>query len=202
MTETNTPLENQADSDKEKLPAFKSYSYKTRGIIFVANLAIFTLFDQWTKYWAFHNLKGELPRSYFMGLFQLRYAENTGAWGNLGGNWPEPMRSIFLIGFPILILLLVAGFMLTQKYSHKLETWAYALIVTGGFGNLIDRIRLNYVIDFMYAGTHKSIPLWGSVRIPLETNIFNIADVIIMIGAGLILLRLILEHFQKTQEAV
>lgn len=182
-------------NDISPLP-YKSYSLRSRILIFSLNLLTLTIIDQLSKLWAYHSLRGKLAQSYFMGLFQLRYAENSGAWGNLGGQWPEPLRSIFLIGMPILVLLLVALFIFKQQNAHKLETWAYTLIVVGGFGNLIDRIRLNYVIDFLYMGTHRSLDLFGIIRIPLETNIFNIADMVIMTGAGLIMLNFIREKLR------
>ncbi len=168
------------------------YNLKTRALLLSILFTIFTVMDQWTKIWAVAELKGKMPRFYFMGTFQLRYAENTGAWGNLGGDWPEPWRSLFLIGFPILIILGFTGFYLMHKQTSKVESWAYALIITGGAGNLIDRVRYNYVVDFLYMGIKERINL-GIIQIPLETNIFNVADVIIMTGAFLILFHLVRE---------
>lgn len=150
------------------------YSLKTRAILLGLLFVILTLADQWSKIWAVEALKGKMPRFYLMGTFQLRYAENTGAWGNLGGDWAEPWRSIFLIGLPILIIIGFTGFYLLYKHTSKLESWAYALIITGGVGNLIDRVRYNYVVDFLYMGIKERINL-GFMQIPLETNIFNIA---------------------------
>jgi len=172
----------------------KSYSLKTRAIILSVLFLLLTLFDQWTKYWAVDALKGKMPRYYRLGTIQLRYAENSGAWGNLGGDWSEPWRSIFLIGFPIVIILGFCGFYLLHRQTSKIESWAYALIITGGAGNLIDRVRFNYVVDFLYMGIRQKINL-GLFQIPLETNIFNVADVVIMTGAFLILIHVLREKF-------
>ena len=166
------------------------YTLKFRAILLSLLFLVFTVMDQWTKIWAVDALKGKMPRFYLMGTIQLRYAENTGAWGNLGGDWAEPWRSLFLIGFPILIILGFTGFYLLHKQTAKLESWAYALIITGGAGNLIDRVRYNYVVDFLYMGIEERINL-GFIQIPLETNIFNVADVVIMTGAFLILIHII-----------
>ena len=173
------------------------YSLKTRSILLGLLFVTLTLADQWSKIWAVEALKGKMPRFYLMGTFQLRYAENTGAWGNLGGDWAEPWRSIFLIGLPILIIIGFTGFYLLYKHTSKLESLAYALIITGGVGNLIDRVRYNYVVDFLYMGIKERINL-GFMQIPLETNIFNIADVVIMSGAFLIIIKVIKEKFEKT----
>lgn len=168
----------------------KAYSLKTRALILTVLFVSLTALDQWTKLWAVDALKGKIPRFYLMGTFQLRYAENTGAWGNLGGDWTEPWRSLFLIGLPIVIILGFTGFYLLHKQTSKIESWAYALIITGGAGNLIDRVRFNYVVDFLYIGIKEKLDLF-LVKIPLETNIFNVADVVIMTGAFLILFHLI-----------
>lgn len=173
----------------------QTYSLKTRAAMLATLFISLTALDQLSKQWAVTALKGKTPHFYLMGTFQLRYAENTGAWGNLGGTWNEPWRSLFLIGLPILIILGFAGFYLLHKKTSKLESWAYALIITGGAGNLIDRVRFHYVVDFLYMGIKERINL-GIIQIPLETNIFNVADVVIMTGAGLIVIHLLREKFK------
>ena len=165
----------------------KALSLRNKLIFFFSVQLVFIVLDQWTKIWAVESLKGTFPRNYFFGLFQLTYAENNGAWGNLGGDWGEPYRSIFLIYLPILVLVLFAAFSLFSNKINNTEFWAYAFIVSGGAGNLIDRVRFGYVVDFMYAG----------IKRPFETNIFNVADVVIMIGFGLIVLNMIREFMQK-----
>jgi len=170
----------------------ENFSLKTRALILSILFIALTFADQYSKIWAVEALKGKMPRFYLMGSVQLRYAENTGAWGNLGGDWAEPWRSLFLIGLPIIIILGFAGFYLFHKQTAKIESWAYALIITGGAGNLIDRVRYNYVVDFLYIGIKEQINL-GFMKIPLETNIFNIADVVIMTGAFLILIHIVRE---------
>ncbi len=177
----------------------KSYCLRTRAIILTTLFVALTALDQWSKLWAVDALKGKMPRFYLMGTFQLRYAENTGAWGNLGGDWGEPWRSLFLIGLPIIIILGFTGFYLVHKQTSKIESWAYALIITGGAGNLIDRVRYNYVVDFLYMGIKERLNLIF-IKIPLETNIFNVADVVIMTGAFLILIHLICEKIKTLKQ--
>lgn len=157
-----------------------SYPLKTRLYYFIPISAVLLILDQITKQWAVDVLKGQLPKVYFFGMAQLTYAENTGAWGNLGGNWGEPWRSLFLIVLPILVLGAFSAFAIFSKKISRLEFWAYMLIAAGGAGNLIDRVRFNYVVDMFYLG----------IKRPFETNIFNVADVVIMTGFGLMLLHL------------
>jgi signal peptidase II len=60
--------------------------------------------------------------------------------------------------------------LLSRQYS-RFEFYAFTLIIGGGIGNLIDRARFQYVVDFLYMGIGK-----------IGTNIFNIADFVIVIG--------------------
>lgn len=159
-----------------------AYSIKQKSLIFILNAIAWIGFDQWTKIWAVDHLKNSATRYYFSGIAQLTYAENNGAWGNLGGSWEEPWRTLFLIVIPIIVLLGISVTSIVNKKATKLETWAYVLISCGGIGNIIDRVRFGYVVDFLYVGLGK----W-----PWQTNIFNIADVTIMVGFGLIVLQMI-----------
>ena len=147
--------------------------YFMRIVYFVAVAAPILVLDQWSKQWAEASLKHRLPISYWDGFFQFRYAENTGAWGSLGASWPDPVRQIILVIFPTLLLLFFLGYVLFSKNIGPSKNIAYACILAGGIGNLIDRIRFGFVVDFMYMGTDS-----------LHTNIFNVADMSIMVGLG------------------
>jgi signal peptidase II len=160
-----------------------------RFLFLIAITAGILIPDQWTKAWAVRDLKGNLPTDYLWGTIRIIYAENTGAWGNLGGDWPPFLRMSFLIALPVIILLGLAIFVIVSKKVTRPERWAYAFIVAGGAGNLIDRIRYDYVVDFLWMGIG-----------PIGTNIFNIADVSIMIGFGIMVLLNILEWKNKRRE--
>lgn len=158
------------------------YTRTTKAIILVSNLILWLGLDQWTKIWAVSELKLASARYYLGGFVRLIYAENTGAWGNLGGTWGEPWRSLFLVIVPIAVLLAIMVASVINDKASKFETWSYVFIAAGGLGNIIDRIRFGYVVDFMYIGTGN----W-----PFQTNIFNVADVIIMVGFGLMVIQII-----------
>jgi signal peptidase II len=137
--------------------------------------------DQATKRVAAEILKGTETLSFWGDMFRLAYAENSGAFLGMGGGWPEPLRWLAFTGAAIAV---VAGSLAwviaqTREPRHQsLAVWAMVLVAAGGAGNLVDRvIRDGRVIDFMNFGL-------GSVR----TGIFNIADVQIMVGLGLLLL--------------
>lgn len=157
----------------------------TSSIVFIG-----LLMDQWTKFLAITYLKTSGDQySFFGGLFQFIYAQNRGAWGNLGESWPPLLRQMFLIWIPIIALIAILVFILISKKIKKSEIIYYALILSGGIGNMIDRVNNDYVIDFLYIGYKR-----------IGTNIFNIADTLIMVGfIGLLLLG-IMESLEKRKK--
>lgn len=133
--------------------------------------------DQATKALAYEHLAGRAPISLLGGTFRLLYAENQGAFLSLGSGLPEAWRlSIFVVVTGVVLaLLLVYG--LTHR--DKLRAWevvALALVVGGGIGNLIDRMWLGLVRDFLFLGVGQ-----------LRTGVFNVADMAITGGALLML---------------
>lgn len=109
--------------------------------------------------------------------FVLTKVENTGAAYSLGSNLSPFLKILILQVLPILVLL----FLLRQiliKTNHSKETIVgFAFIIGGGIGNLFDRIVYGSVTDFLILDL-------GIIK----TEIFNMADVSIMIGSILVLL--------------
>jgi signal peptidase II len=137
--------------------------------------------DQASKRVAAEVLKGTETLSFLGDVFRLTYAENRGAFLGLGGGWPEPLRWLAFTGAAILVVggsLAWVVLQTRQPNRQMLAVWAMVLVSAGGAGNLVDRVvREGRVIDFMNLGL-------GSLR----TGIFNVADVQIMVGLGLLLL--------------
>lgn len=109
------------------------------------------------------------------GFLSFTYVKNDGiAFGMLGG------RSGILVAgtAAVLILLLVFLFSGYGKKTDRLFRWGLTSVIGGGLGNLIDRIVYGYVIDFI------DFKIWRPV--------FNIADVFVCVGCGLIILDLLL----------
>lgn len=105
------------------------------------------------------------------GFFNLTYVRNTGAaWGMLSGlnNWLVVLSIVILI-----FLILFRRSFLTDAVIHQL---AAGLMLAGIIGNLVDRIRLGYVIDFLEFHPGFDFPA------------FNVADASICTGVGLYLL--------------
>jgi signal peptidase II len=128
--------------------------------------------DQLTKLWAVTRLKpaGSIP--VIPGFFSLTYVENQGAaWGMLAG------RQFFLVVFSLLTL----GFLLWRRERLfgplPCGRLTMTLLFGGIIGNLIDRVRLSHVIDFLDF-------YWGRHHFPA----FNIADSAICCGVFLFIL--------------
>lgn len=133
--------------------------------------------DQGTKRMAELSVKYSAGTSYLFNLLQIRYAENTGAWGSMGSDWSDPIRLIFLMLIPSLVLIGLAAALVHLPGLRRMQVAGLALILGGGLSNVLDRILYGYVVDFLYLGI-------GAIG----TNIFNIADVAIMAGLGFLIL--------------
>ena len=131
--------------------------------------------DQTTKTIAKAHLEYAPPIDYLNGVFKLMYKENTGAFLGLGENLPPYLKYLVLIFIPTLVLFVFAATFLKTSTSY-IQFIAVSLIVAGGIGNMIDRIREGAVVDFMNIG-------YGNIR----TGIFNFADVAITFGLILLL---------------
>jgi signal peptidase II len=128
--------------------------------------------DQWTKHLARVHLQHDEARRYAGNVVTLVYAENSGAFLSLGAELPELVRRLILDGIVGIGLAVAAWVLFTGRMNGKWDEVALALIVTGGIGNLIDRMRNHgRVTDFIYLAAG-----------PLHTGVFNVADVAITSG--------------------
>lgn len=132
--------------------------------------------DQLTKDIAHQHLALHSPHSWFHDTIRLQYAENTGAFLSVGGGFSEGLRVLLFQVFPALCLLALSIVLFVQPMPRA-SVVAWSLVLSGGLGNLVDRImNEGRVIDFMNIGI-------GSLR----TGIFNVADVCITVGVALLL---------------
>ena len=106
--------------------------------------ALVALIDQIIKYFVITNLKPIGSVEVIPGLFDLTYVENRGAaFGML-----EDARWVFII-FTVITTLALIYLVLSRKFTSKWFSVSAVLIIGGGIGNLIDRIFLGYVIDYL-----------------------------------------------------
>jgi signal peptidase II len=140
--------------------------------------------DQLTKEYAVREIKPLGPNyvySCLNDMVRVLYAENKGAFGSLGANLSETGRFWLLI-LPNLILLPgLTYWMLATRDIPKVQFASLGMILAGGIGNVIDRLRLGYVIDFLNMG----VRVGGFEK---RTNIFNVADMYILFGTIVLVL--------------
>ena len=108
-------------------------------------------------------------------FLNIVHVRNPGVAFGLLQNIPETFRAALLISTTVLALGLLV-FLLAQSHpSQRLERWSLALILGGAVGNLIDRVRLGDVVDFIDV-------YWGHYHWPA----FNVADMAIVTGVILL----------------
>ena len=139
--------------------------------------------DQYTKYLVVANIPLHGHMDFMPGFLGLTYAQNTGAaWSSFEG-----MIWLFALVFAVLTVALVWEFSKKRLPFTTLERWCIAAIYGGGLGNMIDRLRLGYVVD-MIETEFISFP------------IFNVADCFITCGSILLLIHLFLVNKEFWKE--
>ncbi len=114
-------------------------------------------------------------------LIRIQYAENTGAFLSLGATLSPTIRSWVMMGLNSVILTAVAVWLIFGRSRPLIVPISLAMILSGGLGNLIDRIfRNGRVVDFMNIGIN-----FGDSS--LRSGIFNVADLAIVGGLLLLL---------------
>ena len=152
-------------------------------VIYTAIIAFGIMLDQFTKIVAAKNLKPIKDFPIWDGVFHFTYHENTGAaWGIFS----EPdERWIFMLISTVAIIGLSI-----YLYFGRSANWIYAsaisLVVSGGIGNMIDRIAFGYVVDFLNFAL-------------IDFPIFNVADSFVCIGAGLLIFALVLDIIKEAK---
>lgn len=120
--------------------------------------------DQYLKYLAIEHLMRISTFPVIQDIFHLTYVENRGAAFSILKD-----QKLFLVVFPSIILVIGLYWMISDKIPTNFALWSIALIVGGGFGNLIDRVYKGYVVDYL------------DLRV-INFAIFNFADCCIVIG--------------------
>lgn len=140
---------------------------------FVLALLVIAL-DQYTKMWASNELVYRVPVE-VTAWFDLMLAHNTGAAFSFlasAGGW----QRWFLAAVALLVSVFVAVWLTRLEPQQRLLGVSLGLILGGGLGNLVDRVTLGYVVDFI--SWHYQSWYWPA---------FNIADSAIFCGAILLL---------------
>ena len=140
------------------------------------SIAIVVL-DQVTKYLTVANIELFADIPFIPGLLQLTYVRNTGA----AFSSFEGQQWLFAIVFIVFTGAILYEYFKKPMPFSKLERWCIAAVYGGGLGNMIDRVRLGYVVDMIETTF-------------IEFPVFNVADCFITCGCILMMVHLILFH--------
>jgi len=161
----------------ELLPARRiKESTLYRAAYFLVSLAVLVL-DQWSKGIVTRALDVHQTRAVIAGLFDLTYVRNAGAAFGLFASVDSSVKAIILNSVAVLVFIVVSAYALRSSHKSVRLQVGFALILGGAVGNLLDRVRFGYVVDFLdfsVSGHH-----WPA---------FNVADSAICIGVGLLFL--------------
>lgn len=149
-------------------------------------LVLVVALDQMTKIWVLNSFQLYETWEIIPGLFNLTYITNKGAAFGILAGVTAAWRHYFFLGLASVALVLLSVFYYRLRKDHPFYGPALALIAGGAIGNLIDRIRLGAVVDFLdfYVAGHH----WPA---------FNVADSAITVGVALFLVANVLEERQK-----
>ena len=122
--------------------------------------------DQWVKHYVTVNIPLGEAQPLLPGLVELRTVHNYGAaWSSFSG-----MRWL-LVAVTSVIVIAVAAVLIRRIVRHPVGVMAGFLILSGGLGNIVDRVRLGYVVDMFHLEFWPSYPT------------FNVADICVVCGA-------------------
>jgi len=139
--------------------------------------AVVILLDLWTKWLVVQRIDLHEAVPIIPNFFQLVHVRNTGAAFGIGANASSRIIPLLLNVGAIAVFCVVVVYAFRSAVTDRLLQTGLHLILGGAIGNLLDRFRFGYVVDFLdvFTGTHH----WPA---------FNVADSAICIGIGLLFL--------------
>ena len=172
--------------------------------LLILGVPVLVLAEQWTKFLAVERLTAVFARSADLSLYEkvrgfyayrhleplarepyevwksfwrITYAENPGSAFGLFGMWPPHARFLFFTAVTLAAVAFILGAYRRVRDDQRVRQIALVLVLAGAIGNFTDRLARRYVIDFID---------WGVRDIRWPT--FNLADVFVVVGVGLLLL--------------
>ncbi len=150
---------------------------KSKYIILVCLAGLVITLDQISKLYVAHHFQLHESLTVIPNFFNLIYIRNTGAAFGLLSRAPESFRIPFFIIIPLIALTIIVLIFKKTQETQLLMITALSLILGGAIGNFIDRLRFNYVIDFL------DFHWFNKYHWPA----FNVADSTIVIGVVLLI---------------
>lgn len=156
-------------------------------IVWLIVILAVVLLDQVSKILVVNFLDRSASLDIIKGVFRFTYVENEGAaFGMLSDN-----RWVFMI----ISTLAIAGLLVYLWKFRPESKWAcvaISFLIGGGIGNMIDRVRLGYVIDFLDFCALPKLWMW----------VFNVADAFVCVGGGILFVWCVVSLVQETRASV
>ena len=163
-------------------------------IIYASVLVGGILFDQLTKWLTVKNMAlhehipviktGEIVWASFL------HIRNDGAAFGMMDNAPWVFNTVSTVA-----ILGMTAFLFLGHMESKLSGIGLSMMISGGIGNMIDRTALGYVVDMIHLDIFNETSLFASVN-----TVFNVADTFVCIGAGVLVVGLVLEMIAETKQ--
>jgi signal peptidase II len=154
-------------------------------VVLIVLAVLIVIVDQWSKIYVAGNFYIGESIPVIDGFFNLTYVRNSGAAFGFGGSFDNWIRYTIFRALPVVACIWLLYLMVKSYKDELLLSLSYSLILGGAVGNLIDRFRLDFVIDFFDFYTGKS-----------HFATFNVADAAISVAAGL----LIIDYFVQKKK--
>ena len=163
--------------------------------IFSAIVAVSLVLDQVTKLYIDRSMHLYQSIPVIDGLFSITYVRNKGAAFSFLAS--SPWRLPFFICITIVALVAILISLRKLRADQRLALVSLSLIFSGAAGNLIDRVRLGEVIDFL--DVYWQSPPWQNY--PWHWPAFNVADSAICVGVALLALDMLREERRAKRSA-
>jgi signal peptidase II len=162
-----------------------------KGRVLYAAVSVFVVAaDQLTKWMVRASLDLHEYRPLVSGLLSLSHVRNRGAAFGIGADAELPYQALLFAALSLVALAAIVTYALRLPATSQLPQTALALVLGGALGNLIDRLRLGYVTDFIHV-------YWKHYQWPD----FNVADSAISVGVALLLLDMLRSPGQAADDA-
>ena len=154
-------------------------------VFYVLFVTILVILDQYVKNLVVLNIEMGKRIPLIKDLFSLTYVRNYGAGFSILQN-----ETRFLTILSIVAILILSYMLIKAKKNDTVSIISYILIISGALGNLIDRIRLGYVVDFL-----------DFIILGYDYPVFNLADSYITVGCFILIIMVILESKNAKNKA-
>lgn len=141
---------------------------------------IVVLLDRWTKRLVAARIPMFTHIQIIPGFFRLTHTENTGAAFSLFADSPSHWKTVLLIAFSMVAMVIVSVLLWKQTRGLTITGIALSLILGGAVGNLWDRLASGRVVDFLLFYVKQ-----------YQWPVFNLADSAIVVGAGLLVIEIL-----------